>query len=215
MGYHQHDTVAHDRSDDAALEGLDDRTDLQIVLLRLHAALHRAERPVLRLLFPEADHLHIGFLLPDLQKLPVVFFILHVIREQHACHKPVLNDGNDGFELLLDLQLVRPPLPDPVDLLHGALNGLKDEAARDRLHDVLLHAKRYGVLGVVKLVVGRDHVEQAGRIEGPDLTDRGDAVDPGHLDIHEHNVRMEAFRLFDRRPSGLCGCDLHLLPVFA
>ena len=159
------DAVAHDRPDDAPLEGLDDRPDLLIPLLRPDPCLHRAGKVSVLLFESEADHLAVGVGLMHFQKLAVVFHIVYVVRQEHAGDKSILHYRNDRLQLLLDLQLVRPLSPDPVHLLHCVTDRFEDHLPGNGFHEVFLDPERDGVLRIVELVVRGDHIEQAGGIE--------------------------------------------------
>ena len=123
------DTVTHDRSDDTALERLDDRADLLISLLCPDPRLHRTCKAPVLLLKSEADHLAVGIRLVHFQKLAVVFHVMDIVRQEHAGDKTIFHHRNDGLQFLLYLQLVRPAPADLIHLLHSVADRLEDHLA--------------------------------------------------------------------------------------
>ena len=174
------------------------------MLLHPDTAAH-CVRHMIALLLVTADHSdHIGILLCDPQNGTIILDILpEMLLQENIVDQSALDDGNHRLQFFLDQQFIFSLQALGIDIFHGLAESVHDPGLLHGLSDILHDPQLDGFLGIVEFVIGRHHDKHRVIIGPADLFHGVDAIDSGHLDIHDRNVRSEALRQFDDTPSGL------------
>ena len=164
---------------------------------------------------PTDHRQHIGMILSDSQNLLIILDILRkVLLKQHIVDQTALYDRHDRLQLFSYEQIIAALVPVLVDLFHSTAQCRNDPGLLHGLCDILQNAQLNGFLRIVKLIVGAHHDKDHIVIRLPDLPHGLDAVDAGHLDIHDGDIRTIVFRQLDDASAGLGILDTALIAEF-
>ena len=144
-----------------------------------------------------ADHRdHISILLRNPQNGTVILDILpEMLLQENIVDQSTFNNGNHCLQLFLDQQLIFPLQTLGIDIFHGLAKSVHDPGLLHGFGDILHNSQLDCFLGIVEFIIGRHHNKHRVIIGPADLFHGIDAVDPRHLDIHEHGVVV---------PGGFC-----------
>ena len=123
--------------------------------------------------------------------------------KQHGVNEAAFHNRCRRCQLLFHPKVVAPPLPLPVNSLHGLFQKPGNFHPVNGFVDIFHYPQSNRFPGIVELVIGGNHDENDVLIGLADLLHGFNSIDTRHLNIHQRNVRAKALRKFNHTSSGL------------
>ena len=179
------------------------------MILQLHSSTYRIFKTAIFTVFTEFKNHDPAIISMNIQKVTITIQRRRrIILKQDQVDKAIFNDRNNSFKLFADQKVLASAGTLLIDNSHGFFQCSYNFFPISRLGQIFNDTKVNSFLGKGKFVIGRHDNKLTFFIKGPNLTDRVNAFDAGHLNIHKCNVRYKLLSNFDSLSTGLGGTDI-------